>query len=481
MKKILSFAIILVLCASCAQKPVQQGDFPENAGPIYPDYMDVTIPDNIAPLNFCYTEPGLKDASTTFTCDGMSVTIKGVEVKWEIGKWKKFLEHASGKDIEVSCTALSEPWRIHVSSDKIAYGINYRLIEPGYEVYSKMGIYERSLSDFDEHPLIENTGFSGCVNCHAYNRGDPDAMSLHIRGDHGATLLMRDGHLEAYNTKTDSTLGFCVYPYWHPSGDYIAYSTNNTRQGFHVKKEKLVEVFDLASDMQIYDVRNNCIITSPGLKLENEWETFPCFSPDGGILYFCRATAHPIPSEVEQIRYNLYKVDFDPVTGTLGTDVSLVVDAESEGKSISFPKPSYDGKYIMYTLSDYGNFSIWHHEADLWLLDLTTGDRKRIDEVNSNDTESYHNWTADSRWFVFSSRRDDGLFTRLYFAHVDEDGNIGKPFMLPQKSPGKFYKDFFMSYNVPEFVNGPVEFDRVRARKIINRPERVPFGFRWSD
>lgn len=481
MKRHIAILASLALCLSCSQGPFEKGAFPENAGPIYPDYMDVTIPDNIAPLNFCYTEPGLKDAVTTFSCDGRSVTIKGAEVRWSIRKWRKFLEHASGKDIEVSGTALDGGFAIHVSSDRIAYGLNYRLIEPGYEVYSRMGIYERSLSDFDEHPLIENTGFSGCVNCHAYNRGETDAMSLHIRGDHGATLLLNDGRLEAFNTKTDSTLGFCVYPYWHPSGDYIAYSTNNTRQGFHVQKDKLVEVFDLASDMQIYDVRNNCLITSPELKVEDEWETFPCFSADGGTLYFCKAAARPIPSEVEQIRYNLYKVSFDPSTGSIGKDVTLVIDAESEGKSISFPKPSYDGKYIMYTLSDYGNFSIWHHEADLWLLDLATGERRPLDEVNSPDTESYHNWTADSRWFVFSSRRDDGLFTRLYIAHVDEDGKVGKAFMLPQKYPGTFYKEFFMSYNVPEFVNGPVKFDRVKARRIISSPERTPFGFRWSD
>lgn len=481
MKRHIAILASLALCLSCSQKPFEEGTFPENAGPIYPDFSDVTIPDNIAPLNFCYTEPGLKDAVTTFSCDGRSVTIKGASVEWNIGRWHKFLEYASGKDIEVTSTVLDGSWKIHVSSDKIAYGLNYRLIEPGYEVYSKMGIYERSLSDFDERPLLENTGFSGCVNCHAYNRGETDALSLHIRGDHGATLLLNDGRLEAYNTKTDSTLGFCVYPYWHPTGDYIAYSTNNTRQGFHVQKDKLVEVFDLASDLQVYDIKNNCIITSPELKVEGEWETFPSFSPDGRTLYFCKANAHPIPSEFEQIRYNLYKVSFDPSTGTIGKDISLMIDAESEGRSISFPKPSYDGKYIMYTLSDYGNFSIWHHEADLWLLDLATGERRRIDEVNSQDTESYHNWTADSRWFVFSSRRDDGLFTRLYIAHVDEEGRIGKAFMLPQKSPGTFNKEFFMSYNVPEFVNGPVKFDRVKARKKITSPDRIPFGFRWSD
>jgi hypothetical protein len=52
---------------------------------------------------------------------------------------------------------------------------------------------------------------------------------------------------------------------------------------------------------------------------------------------------------------------------------------------------------------------------------------------------------------VFSSRRDDGRFTRLYLAHYAGDGHFDKPFMLPQKDPS--YNDLRLkSYNVPEFL-----------------------------
>ena len=305
-------------------------------------------------------------------------------------------------------------------------------------------------------------------------------MSLHIRGKHGATLLQFDGKLAAYNTKTDSTLGFCVYPYWHPSGNYIAFSTNSTRQGFHVQPDKIIEVFDLDSDMQVYDVRNNQIITAPQIKREGIWESFPAFTPDGRTLYFTAAKAIAIPGELTQSHYNLMKVSFDPETGTIGNDVELVIDAASMSKSVCFPKPSYDGRYLMYTLCDYGTFSIWHHESDLWLLDIQTGETRPIDEVNSDDTDSYHNWSSNSRWFVFSSRRDDGLFTRPYIAHFDENGVAGKPFMLPQRDPANYYEELFRSFNVPEFVTGPVKMNKIRAQKAINAPERVQFGFRWS-
>ena len=35
-------------------------------------------------------------------------------------------------------------------------------------------------------------------------------------------------------------------------------------------------------------------------------------------------------------------MDTDPETGTIGKDVELVIDAASMGKSITFPKPSYE-------------------------------------------------------------------------------------------------------------------------------------------
>ncbi len=479
MKKLSIITAACLILSACTEKVAE---FPIGAaGPIYPDYMDVTVPAGIAPLNFCYTAPGLKDVETVFSAGGKEVKVKGTKVRIKEKDWKMLLAEAAGGDITVKSSAVDSSWAIHVSEDGIDYGLNYRLIAPGYEVHSKMGIYERELGSFSQRPLLENTQFDGCVNCHAYNRGDPVDMTLHIRGSHGATLIRKDGVMQAFNTKTDSTLGFCVYPYWHPERRYVAFSTNTTRQGFHVGQEKLIEVFDLDSDLQVYDVTGNQVITKPTVKKDSLWETFPAFSPDGKTLYFCAAQAKPIPAEVTEIRYNLYKTSFDASSGTLGDDVETVIDASSFGKSVSFPKPSFDGKYLMYTLSDYGNFSIWHHESDLWLLDLETGQSRSLDELNSPDTDSYHNWSSNSRWVVFSSRRDDGLYTRPYISHVNADGTFTKPFMLPQKDPAAFYSNLMYSFNVPEFVTGPVPFDKISAQKMINSPERIQFGFRWSD
>ena len=480
---VLLLLLALFACTPKAHDAVSVETLPD----IYPDYAGVTIPVGIAPLDFQLNGADAVEVLVTAP-DGTTLRSGGKAFTcFPEKKWRKLLEKSAGDSVKVSVSGLKNgrwtayrPFGIFVSPDSIDYGITYRLLEPGYEIYSHMGIYERELSSYRQRALLENTQFDGCVNCHASMRGKPEDFTLHIRGSHGATLLSLDGKMAAYNTKTDSTLGFCVYPYWHPSGRYIAYSTNNTRQGFHVQPDKIIEVFDLDSDLQVYDVRKNELITAPQVKQPDLWESFPVFSADGRTLYYTCAAKVSIPTELPQSHYNLMKVSFDPETGTIGDDVEMLIDAAAMGKSVCFPRPSYDGKYLMYTLCDYGTFSIWHHESDLWLLDLETGETRPLEEVNSADTDSYHNWSTNNRWFVFSSRRDTGSYTRLYIAHFGEDGKAGKPFMLPQRNPAAYYEDLFYSYNVPDFVTGPVPLDRIRAQKAINAPERVPFGFRWS-
>lgn len=480
MKKILLLPIVLISVLSCTQTPY----FGDAYGmrPIYPDYMGVTIPSSIAPLNFVYTIEGADDAVTTFTCGDYSCTIRGRDVEWNVRKWRKLLSQAAdGGQITVTSSVLDSAWTIHVSPDSIDYGIAYRLLSPAYETAGAMGIYERNLSSFTERSILTDTQFDCCMNCHTFNRCSPDNLSLHIRGGHAATLLRINGELEAFSTSTDSTLGYCAYPYWHPSGRYIAYSTNTTRQCFYMNQGRLLDVYDEKSDLQIYDIENNCLITSPSIKSADNWENYPAFSPDGKTLYFCSCPSVKLPEERDSTRYNLCSVSFDPETGTIGKKIDTLINAVAMGKNVAFPRPSYDGKYLMYNLFDCTCFPIWHDEADLWILELQTGQTWAADGLNSDGPESYHSWSSNSRWVVFSSRRDDGRYTRAYIAHVDENGFCGKPFMLPQRHPLHYYSVHSRSFNLPEFITGPLNLDKQAVEKVITSSERTDFGFRWSD
>ena len=482
------YSVAALLLSGCGfeqvSTPTMVYDMPE----IYPDYRGVTIPVNIAPLNFTMQSDSvlLIDAVFTGTTSG-ELHVQGEEsTNIDPAKWKKLLAANQGGSLFVQVAAkFPEGWRsytpfgIEVSSDSIDYGITYRLIEPGYEAYTKMGIYETCLSDSHERALIENTQFRGCVNCHSYKQGDPRYLSLHIRGDHGATLISHPGEggtMKAFNTKTEETLGFCVYPYWHPSGRFIAYSTNNTRQGFHVGGKKIIEVMDLASDMQVYDIERNQLLVCEALKGDSAFETFPAFSADGKTLFFSVARPKNYPTEMKEMYYSLCSIAFNAETGTYGSQIDTLVNGDNLCKSAVYARPSYDGRFLCYTVADYGYFHIWHPESDLYLLDLKTGESRPMTEANSPDAESVHSWSSNSRWLVFGSRRDDGLYTRPYFCHIAEDGKVGKAFMLPQRNPRQFYEGRFMSYNIPEFVTGPVPLDNKLAERQIVSDERVPMG-----
>ena len=134
-------------------------------------------------------------------------------------------------------------------------------------------------------------------------------------------------------------------------------------------------------------------------------ETFPAWSPDGTTLYFCRAAAYAPAMPLDSIRYDLYRIRFDEKEERL-YDLECVYQASAFGRSVSFPRVSPDGRYLMFTQFDYGNFSIWHPESDLYLMDLQSGAIRVLDEVNSNDVDSYHTWASSGDWFVFSRQRE---------------------------------------------------------------------------
>ena len=193
-------------------------------------------------------------------------------------------------------------------------------------------------------------------------------------------------------------------------------------------------------------------------------ETFPYWAPDGKSLYFASADYIPkldfLPQDLAinyaNIKYDLYKISFNTQTLEF-EEVDTVFKASAIGKSATFPRLSPNGKYLMFTMADFGNFHIWHKTSDLYLKDMETGETRSIEEINSNETESYHSWSSNGSWVIFSSRRQDGVYTRFYISYFDGKGYFHKPFVLPQKDP-KFYHQFFKSFNIPEFLIKSVDF-----------------------
>ena len=472
--------IILMMFAGCGESPkdVEKiASFP----PIFPDYIDVTVPAGMAPLNFSVPEAERVDV-TVRGMDGDELHTNGKYADFDIEKWHKLTEANKGKALTVSVTAKSDgkwlqydDFKINISQYPLEeYGLTYRRIAPGYEVYSKMGIYQRDLANFDEHAIIENTMTDGqCYNCHTANKTNPRDFVFHVRGEHGATMVSKNGECTWLKASNDTLGGSMVYPYWHPSGRYCAFSTNQTRQGFHISGPKRLEVFDLSSDVIVYDTEKNEILTDTLLSTKAWSENTPSFSPDGKWLYFTTCLQREYPLQHKEEKYNLCRISFDADTGRFGPQADTLFNAVDRGKSVTWPRPSYDGRYILFTLSDYGYFSIWHKESDQWLLDLQTGEARPLDEINSDEADSFHNWSDNSRWVVFTSRRNDGLYSHLYLTSIDDKGRFSKPFLLPQNNPEEYYSRSLYSFNTPDFTKTKVDLDSRAAVDAILSDERI--------
>ena len=483
MKRLLLLLLSAVAFAACSHQPKNVSK--TDALPVlFPDYVDVTIPAGIAPLNFGMAATDFSRIDVVVRGEkGGQLHANGSEcVQFDIEEWHQLVSQNAGSDLLVTVCAQREgQWTqykdfpIHVSPYKLdAWGLTYRRVAPGYEVYSHMGLYQRNLSTFDEEPIIENTRVPGmCVNCHTSNQTDPQRFVFHVRGEHGATMVQMDGHREWLKASNEQLGGSMVYPYWHPSGKYCAFSTNQTRQGFHVVKDERIEVFDLSSDVFVYDPVAHKILTDSLLSTPDWSENTPAFSPDGRTLYYLTCWQQDYPIHYKEEQYNLCSIAFDEASGRFGTQADTLFDAVAMGKSLTWPRPSYDGRFLLFTLSDYGYFSIWHEESDQWLLDLQTGEAHPLDMLNSPRADSFHNWSKDSRWVVFTSRRDDGLYSRLYLACIAPDGTATKPFLLPQERPRHYYDATLYSFNTPDFTLRPVAFDAHAATREILSDQRV--------
>lgn len=477
MKHLVYFWMSICLAGlfSACQTDIQVSNYLEACSPVETQYTDMVIPCNIAPLNFFVdAEDGERAMIFSAGTYQTAAVCRRQAIIPELKSWKKLLAEAKGGEIQIhDCVKTPEGWmaykafHIAVAEEPIDPYLSYRLIPPGYEMWHEMGIYQRNLENFDETPIVVNrqTDYN-CMNCHSYCMQNPDKMMFHSRARNAGTILAIDGNVVKLDTKTPHTLSALVYPYWHPSGNFIACSVNDIKQFFHTHHNNRIEVMDLASDVVVYDIQRNNLITSPLLSDKDVFETFPTFSADGKTLYYCAALKQDMPKDYEKVRYNLCAVSFDASNRTLGSRVDTLYNAEAALKSVSFPRVSPDGHHLMFTLSDYGNFSIWHQEADLWMIDLETKETKGLAALNSPSVESYHSWSSNSRWVVFSSRRGDGLFTRVYITYIDADGNAHTPFILPQKK-GDFYTKQMYSYNIPEMMKGPVTVDRHTLIKTL--------------
>ncbi len=479
---LISIALLFELSNGCQPK-IENAKELNYLPRIIPDYTEIVIPPNIAPLNFYINESGIQYVAEFKGKNGYKFVIRSKDgvIDIPIEKWEKLLKNNVGQDFEiiVYLQENSRNWvkykaiKNTVSSDSLDQYLAYRLINNGNVLWNKMGLYVRNLSNFEETPIIENNLIQNdCINCHSFWRNSSEKFLFHVRGRNKGTVLYAEQKCVKLNTKTPYTMTPAVYPSWHPSGKFVAFSVNRINQSFHNYSDELIEVFDKASDLVVYNIDKNELTTCPEISTSGN-ETYPNWSADGKYLYYCLAPKWSNSIPVDSFRYSLMRIAFDPQTNTWGKP-DTVISAYRLRKSVTFPRVSPDGKFLMFCLSNHGCFSIFYPSSDLYILDLTTNEIKKL-PVNSNQVDSYHSWSSTGRWFVFSSKRMNHIHTRPFFSHFDTNGNVSKPFVLPMKNP-HYFESFLRNYNIPEFVRESLPIVSYDLAKII-KSSSLDVGF----
>ena len=466
--------IILLIISGCA-KEISNYTNASTKPAIFPDYTDIVIPVNIAPLNFKAADGTLEMVEISTKQGVIKVFCNNGKLILDISEWKNLLKNNIGDTLKFTVYITDSlgvcrkylPFFQFVSPDSIDTYVAYRNIETGYVSWSKMGLYQRSTQTFDCEPIIENSAIDkACINCHSFCKQSPDKMLFHSRKFNPGTTILWNGKLQKYNTKTDSIISGGVYSSWNPNGYIIAMSVNKIGQRFHNDLNKRIYVSDSESDVVIMNMNTETVSTCKALTTEN-LENFPAWSPDGGTLYYISAPKRPEDDDTDtSLRYSLFSIKYNAENDVWGNVDTLLTDSAAGG-SITYPKPSPCGRYIAYTMGERGYFMPFNQESDIWLLDLQNDTIYRPEGINSNSSESNHNWSHSGKWLVTGSKYPDRLFTKPYFAHFNpETGTFDKRFVLPQEDPD-FYERYTANFNNTDFITGKVPASEIEIRDAV--------------
>jgi len=438
---------------------------------IHPDYAGTVIPPNIAPLNFLVQEKGTWYCVKIYSEQGKTIGIQSrkPQIVIPLRRWKKLLKVNRGSPLYFDIYVLdgNNRWnRFETITNTIADAdiddyLVYRKLKLSV-TWKDMGMYQRNLKNFGESIVLHNSSFDGgCVNCHSFLSNSSDNMLTQIRSSKYGTpmLVAQNGEVTPVNTQTKFTPGKAGFTAWHPNGGVIAFSINKFEMFFHTAAVEVRDVFSHASDLALYLLDSNRIISTGKITKPDRMETFPEWSPSGRYLYFCSAPQLPV-ERYREVRCDLMRISYDCKTRKWG-DLETVLSAQDVNGSITQPRFSPDGRFLLFNVSEYSAFPIHQAESDLYLMETETGRYYRL-PISSDRNDSWHGWSSNGRWIVFSSKRIDGRFTRPFFSYIDGTGKVYKPFVLPQKDP-TFYDSLVQVYNIPELIKGPI---RVRAKQL---------------
>jgi Flp pilus assembly protein TadD len=457
----------------------------------YPLEGTLFPPESVAPTFVWEDETGTADRWSVVVRDdtGRDLLRDAVDApRWRPSEesWRQIKQQSAERDAEVVVAGVSRTApstvgssaRVHIrtSKDKVGDSLFYREVPLPFltAVQDPSRIRWRfGTIDAESGPRIVLQNLPVCGNCHSFaDNASTLGLDVDYGNDKGAyAILPVSKHMVMDDAKiitwadyrrADGELTFGLLSRVSPTGRYVI-STVKDRSVFVAMPDLMISqlFFPIKGILVVYDRETKTFSPLPGADDPQYVQTNAVWSPDGKEIVFAKAKVHraerldqqnsalvdekDVPEftvEKQPFRYDLYRIPFNDGKG--GTPEPLQ-GASDDGMSNFFPKYSPDGKWIVFCKAK--SYMLLQPDSELYIIPAAGGVARRL-RYNTARMNSWHSWSSNSRWLVFSSKVN-GPYTQLFLTHIDENGNDSPPVLLERfTSPDR-------AANIPEFVKLP--------------------------
>ncbi len=442
---------------------------------IYRPYDKASFPLNIAPPLFKWDDLNNNLWLVEFILEnGTGVQVVTRKQSWRpSGRiWSRIKKEAAGQYVRLQVSGYkadnnAEENKIH-RSHPVSFRISefpadevvvYRFVTPSFTAAKTPDIFIRYLSDFKVKTFLPCKG-RFCASCHTFTgKADSEKACVQWRNmvEGGAGFLVYDIK-EKTGERIKIPLGGSTFVSWSPDGKKLALTV---RQKLKTSSPVTLETqyaFSPTADIAVYDTEKNSISLLPGASDPEYLENYPRWSLDGETIAFCRDRTESAKEGRYRQKYSIFLIPYNDGNG--GEPVPLK-GASFNGMSNYYPRFSPDGKWLSFCRSKYG--SLIKPSSDIYIYSREEGTVRRLECNTEYAADSWHSWSSNSRWLIFTSKRDDGIFARLYLTEINKKGLSSPPVMLPEK---EFVPK---SYNVPEFQKQAPDVDPGKLYKVMNK------------
>ncbi|TAL68777.1 MAG: tetratricopeptide repeat protein [Bacteroidetes bacterium] len=409
------------------------------------------------------------------------------ENKWkpDSSDWEELKSISKGGDLTINVIGIMKevPGKIYnggkvnisISKDSVGAPIFFRAVTLpfGFAATNLPTISWRlgNIANYSQ-PKILLTNLTVCGNCHSFSKdGNTIGMDVDYGNDKGSyfistisknTDMVFDNIITWSDYKReDKEYTFGLLSQISPDGRY-ALSTVKDRSIF-VKIDNMDYsqlFFPIKGIIAVYDTKTKKFWALPGADDKLYCQSNPVWSPDGKTILFAKAPVYHhqlaelskeviIPTEYanefiegkRDFKFDIYQIPFNDGNGG---EAKPLQGASNNGMSNYFPKFSPDGKWIVFTQAK--NFMLLQPDAKLFIMPASGGTPRLMNCNNLNTMNSWHSWSPNGKWLVFSSKAK-GPYTQLYLTHIDENGNDSPSILLENMTIRS------RAANIPEFIN----------------------------